>query len=288
MARTLDVAFYRELEDAYYVLTQQKVSKFEPHITMQTGVTGKSVDKNRIGTAEAGDITVANPDTTWVELPNSRRRANMQPKGWAHPLDSFDDAMLLTSPKSEITEACVSAINRACDRHWITAMLGNAIVVAASDSESTQALTRTIANGGTSLTLDKIREAMYWMDLMEVPEEDRFLAYSAYAKLSLLKYAEIGSKDYNPNVGAFMSGQVPTLFGFKPILTNLLPVTSSIRSCIAWAKPGFRGYKGTVEGISIGQRRDKWNAWEVQGKVIVGGVRMDENLVVKIDIDETK
>lgn len=287
MARTIDIAFYRELEDNYYVLTQQKVSKFESAITMKRDVTGKSVDANRIGTAEAGDITTSNGFTTYVELENSRRRANMQPKGWAYPLDSFDEAMLLTDPKSEITASAVAAINRACDRHWITAMLGSAIVVSAADAETTQALTLTIANGGTSMTLDKLRTAMYYMDLYEVSPEDRFIAISAYAKQSLLKYAEVGSKDYNPQVGAFINGTVPTLFGFQPILSNLLPKTGDVRSCIAWAKPGFKGYKGRIQEIWVGQNPARWNNWEIQGKVIVGGMRIDENLVVKVDIDET-
>ena len=287
MARTMDVAFVRQLEDMFYTFTQQQVSKLEPCITMKTGVQGKSVDKNRIGDAEAGDINDANSDTTWVTLAKSRRRANMQPKGWAHPLDSFDEAMLLTDPKNEITQKCVQAINRACDRHWIAALIGSAITVSAADAEGSQAITLTIADGGTSMTLDKIRQAMYYLDLYEVQEEDRFLVLSAYAKQSLLKYAEIGSRDYNPSVGAFISGSVPRLFGFQVVMSNLLAVASSIRSCIAFARAGFQGYKGVVEQISVGQRRDKWNAWEVQGKVIVGGVRMDENLVVQIDIDET-
>ena len=287
MSRTIDIAFERELEDMFYTLTQQKVSKFESKVSMVPNVKGKSHDVNRLGNQEAYDVNSANADTVILDLPHSRRRMNMQPKAWAAMIDTFDEVMLLTTPTSEYTQQCVAAINRAVDRHIITQMLGNAISVSAADAESNVALTLTIANGGTSMTLDKIRTAMYNFDVNEVDEADRYLAISPYAKLSLLKFAEIGSRDYNPSVGAFITGQVPTLFGFQTFVSTLLPVASSIRDCIAFARQGTKVGKGSIQEISIDKIPTKNNNWQVLGKVVIGTVRIDENLVQKIGVDET-
>jgi len=305
--RTIDTSYYRELEDMFYVLTQQKKSKLENLVTVRTGIKAKSWDKNRIDATEAYDVTAANADTILIEQPFSRRRMNLLPRAWAAMLDEFDEAMMLLSPESEYVQSCLAALNRRKDSVIIAAMTGTAVSVGAADDTAggytnvslpttggVLGIGQVIVDGGTGLTVEKLRQTMAILDANEFPPEDRHIAWSPVAKMQLLRTTEATSTDYN-TVRALVNGEIDTFLGFKFVTFGTkspgsasLSKSGNIRQCIAWHKSAVTFGSGAVRELSLKQRPDKNDNWQVLGKLLAGAVRMDEYGVVRLDIDESK
>jgi hypothetical protein len=306
--RTIDASFYRALDDTFYMLTQQKPSRLESRVSMKSGIRGKSYDVNRLDATEAYDITSANADTIIIEQPFSRRRMNLLPRAWAAMLDDFDEVMMLTDPQSPYTGQCLAALNRKKDFVIAASMLGTATTVGAADDTtggySTVSLPssggplgvgQVIANGGTGLTVDKLRQAMAILDSNEFPAEERFFAWSPVAKMQLLRTTEATSADYN-TVKALVGGSITSFMGFDFVTfgtknpgSAALPKSGNIRQCIAWHRSAVRAGFGLINNqIRVSERPDKNNNWQVLGKLLCGAVRLDEYGVVEVDIDETK
>jgi len=143
------------------------------------------------------------------------------------------------------------------------------------------------AGGGsnTSMTIAKIREAKRILDLNEAPAEDRILVVSAKEIADLLGTTEVTSNLFN-SVRALVDGDVNHFLGFNVIRTELLPVASSIRSCIAYQKNsavfvdgGKKSYMDVLPTQS--------HALQIRSTAVIGASRLLENGVVKISCDTT-
>jgi hypothetical protein len=138
----------------------------------------------------------------------------------------------------------------------------------------------------SSLTIAKIREAKRILDLNEAPAEDRILVVSAKEIADLLGTTEVTSNLFN-SVRALVDGDVNHFLGFNVIRTELLPVASSIRSCIAYQKNsavfvdgGKKSYMDVLPTQS--------HALQIRSTAVIGASRLLENGVVKISCDTTK
>ena len=143
------------------------------------------------------------------------------------------------------------------------------------------------AGGGsnTSMTIAKIREAKRILDLNEAPAEDRILVVSAKEIADLLATSEVTSNLFN-SVRALVDGDVNHFLGFNVIRTELLPVASNIRSCIAYQKNsavfvdgGKKSYMDVLPTQS--------HALQIRSTAVIGASRLLENGVVKISCDTT-
>lgn len=293
MSFQITEAFVNQYAANFYELGQQMTSRFSACVTMVPGIVGQSKAVERVGRAEAYDITTRHGDTKYVEVPHSRRWIDLADKGWAELVDELDEIRLLADPKSKYPKLAVQALNRAKDDIIYAAIRGTA-----RTGSGTQALPagQKIAEGGTGLTLAKLLATKEILDAAEVAGDtteaamnatgqavvyDRFIACSSKQLTNLYGTTEIKSVDYN-SVKALAQGQVDTFLGFKFIRSERLAKTGTTRFATAWCKPCVALGMGKDVVTSIDRMPSKNMAVQVYARMSVGAVRIEDEGVVEI------
>lgn len=298
--------FIQGVNTAVRQLSQQKKRKITGAIRWEEGVTGKTWPFQRIGSLDMVDAT-RDSDTTYLNPPQSKRRAVLLDKNAAVLLDRLDQVRELINPMSEFTQILVYARERQLDRFALSVpglsaagvagtavggILGLATVVdEAAESTSLAALPtgQQIVNGGTGLTMAKILQAKQLMDTAEVEEDDRFFFYSPIGMQKLLSDTQVTSSDYNTiqslTRGGFAEDQ--SWVGFKWRMTNRLPKAGNIRACVAVQRMCAAMAVGLITDIDVSMAPHKWNNPQAICKLSAGVVRVDDTGVVQVDIDES-
>jgi hypothetical protein len=280
-------------------LAQQKRSKSAGSTRRRDGVVGKTFPFNRIDQLEMGLITTRDGTTVYANPDQSKRRAVLQDYGLAVLIDEFDEIKTLTNPQSEHAQVLAYARERRIDRFLFSVpatgvggIIGLATTVdEAAETSGTQAMTAAnqIANGGTGLTMAKLRTAIGLLDNADVDENDRYMAASPDGILDLLSDSTVTSSDF-ASLKALEAGTFPmdhTWMGFHWRKTTLLPKTGNIRSAMAWQKNAVGLAVGLVSEVRISDNPERWNNTQVVIKLSAGAVRIDERGVVQIDYDES-
>ena len=163
------------------------------------------------------------------------------------------------------------------------------------------------------MTIDKIREARAKLQNngvdLDDPMNEAYLAVTPNQIEDLLANDKVTSTDYM-NVKALVSGAIDTFYGFKIVVSNLLPFVNTadgtanlswsasdvpaaaasaddIRGCFAWVKSGIRTGVGMGIETDIAKRADKRFNYYAYSAMRCGSVRMEEEKVVLIGCDET-
>jgi Phage capsid protein len=290
-------------------LAQQKKSKVMGAMRSKEGVVGKTWPFNRIGATSMAQVA-RDAQTTYVNPPQSKRRVVLIDFAVAVLIDEFDEVKTLTNPQSEHAQNIAYARNRTIDDLALgVAGLGTAgaagtavggflglatNVDEGAESTSTTALptAQQIVNGGTGLTMAKLRTAVKILKGADVEfdEEDMYIAYSAAAMSQLLSDNTVTSSDYS-TIQALMSGGFPSdamWMGLKWRMSNRLPsAAANIRSLPVWAKQAVGYAAAGVKEVQTGNDPGHWNNTFVMSKLSAGVVRIDDKGVVQIDIDES-
>jgi hypothetical protein len=206
--------------------------------------------------------------------------------GWADLTDVLDEPKMLIDPTSEYVKNAAYAMNRTLDSIVVPAFNANMTLVAADDTTSGSALTNTIANGGTGLTIAKLRQAVRMLDVNDVVEDDRYFVGSPIGKEDLLATTEVTSSDFN-SVRALVAGQIDTFLGMKFIWSTLLPLAGNIRSGFAWQKDAMCLAIGYEIRHFIEPRYDLNGSMQVRFLLSAGATRVDNAGVVMVDYDES-
>ena len=282
---------------------------------IKTGVVGKTAAFNVLDSVEMTAATTRDGDTVYLNPNQTKRRAILTDWHAAILIDEFDELKTLTNPQSEFIQALVAARNRKIDDFVLSAFgaaltggaMGLATVVNESgESTSTSALPtgtiyfrgqqvgtagQVIANGGTGLTLAKVRGAGYLMNAQAVDVQDRFMFYSPRGAEQLLRDPQVTSADFASvkrlEAGGF--GEDETWMGFKWRESTQLPLVSgtTIRGCVAIQKRGVGVAMGLVKEVRVSDAPHKWNNTQCVVKLSGGAVRILDPHVVEIDIDES-
>lgn len=292
------MAFYNEewfihaVSDNVTQLAQQKRQKTGGSYRVKEGVVGKTYPFQRIGQMELQPVTTRDADTQYANPPQSKRRAVLSDFSLAVLIDTFDELKMLANPQSEFAQILVYAREKRMDSIVLGAAIAAALNVDESaESTSSTALptTQIIVNGGTGLTLAKIRQTQRKMDESNVDENDRYFFYSPAGAEQLLRDPQVTSSDFNTIQvlarGGFRDDD--EWMGFKWRKSTRLAVASNIRSCIAWQKMAVGVAVAQVGGVEVDKAVHKNNNMQVLLKLSAGGCRVDDLGVVQVDIDET-
>lgn len=286
MSQEVPVAFVQQYKDNVVSLSQQRPSKLRDAVRVRDGVVGKSTNFERIGPTSAVALTTRHAPTPLVNSQHSRVRCSLGDWGWADLTDVLDEPKMLIDPTSEYVKNAAYAMNRTLDKIIVPAFNAALVLVNADDTTGTSALTNTIANGGTGLTVAKLRQAVRMMDINDVAEEDRYFVGSPYGKEDLLATTEVTSSDFN-SVKALVGGQIDTFLGMTFIWSTLLPITGNIRSCFAWQKDAMALAIGYEIRHFIEPRYDLNGSMQVRFLLSAGATRVDNAGVVQVDFDES-
>lgn len=303
MAWTADVNFKQSFEDTLILLAQENPTSFRGAVRVKSGLKSKRHHFDRLGGIEMEPVTARHQDTPLTPLTHSRRSVMFTDYALAELIDDLDEVRGLPSPESDYTRQFAAAYNRRVAQTIVAAAVGNATSTSSSDAASDVALPtgQIIANGGTGMTMAKLRQAARILDVNGVPSVDRYLAVSPFAIEDLLADTTVTSSDYM-TLNALQAGTIPDgsmIMGFKTIKVTdalgggsamaspILPKSGNIRQCLAWSKNAL-GLALVRDLITeIDKRPDKMNSTQVLVKVSIGAVRIEDEAVVRVDIDES-
>ncbi len=200
----------------------------------------------------------------------------------AVPIDKEDKLKMLLDPMSDYVSTLRKAAGRQFDDTIIAAFFADAVTAKDKGSTVSYDANMTIANASLGMTLAKVRAAKYELDSRDVPAEGRFIAHHAEQLYDLLGDTTLTSIDYN-TVKALINGEVDTFLGFKFIMTTRCTVTTLVRHCPYWHRDGLSLGVGQNPESKVDQRTDLSYLWQAYISMSVGAVRLQEEMVGKID-----
>jgi hypothetical protein len=283
MSTQITTAFVQQYSANIQMLSQQMGSLLRDKVRLES-VVGKNAFFDQVGSVTAVQKTSRHSDTPQIDTPHARRRVSLADYEFADLIDQQDKVRLLIDPTSSYAQAAAMAMGRAMDDVIISAALGTAYT--GETGSTSQANTNQIVHGSTGLTIAKLRTAKQTLDLGDVdPSIPRYIIVSPRQITDLLGTTEVTSSDFN-TVKALANGEVNSFLGFNFIVSNRLALSSTTRSCIAYAQDGIALAVGKDVNARIDERADKSYATQVYYCMSIGATRMEEAKVVEVQCTE--
>lgn len=298
MSTEITTSFVNQYSSNIQALVQQKGSKLRDLVGYES-VRGKNLFIDQIGQVAAVKKTTRHADTPRYDMPHKRRRLSLDTYHWADLIDNDDKVKMLIDPTSDYANAAAWAMGRAIDEAIVNAAFGSAYTGETGATEVALPQTQVIDGECSSkFTFDKLREVKRMFDKCDAPAEGRVIVLSAQQLDDLLSETKVTSADY-ASAKALVQGELDTFMGFKFVQLNaknaegglILPDVVSGdsvigRSCLAFQTDGLKlGIGQDIVG-KITERDDKCFATQVYYEMAIGAVRMQEELVVKINCKE--
>jgi hypothetical protein len=284
MSSQVTTAFVQQYSANVQLLSQQMGSLLRDKVR-QESVVGKNAFLDQVGSVTAIEKTSRHSDTPQIDTPHARRRISLADYEFADLIDQNDKVRLLIDPTSSYAQAAAMAMGRAIDDVIITAALGTAYTGETGSTSTANA--NQIVHGSAGLTIAKLRTAKQTLDLSDVdPSIPRHIIVSPRQISDLLNITEVTSSDFN-TVKALANGEINTYLGFNFIVSNRLTLSSTTRSCIAFAQDGLALGIGKDVNARIDERADKSYATQVYYCMSIGATRMEEDKVVEVQCTES-
>jgi hypothetical protein len=284
MSQFVTEAFAQQFADTFRLVAQQMPSRLESAVMLEPNIRGISKTVNRLGRRTASRRTARHSDTPLNDQPHSTRFIDLFDWEDGDLIDDQDKLRMLVDPTSDYLKGMIAALNRAKDQVVIDAAVGAARTAAAT----TVALPagQRILVGGTGLTKAKIFQAKRFFRRNEADEEageELYFVYSAAAMADVLADTQLTSADFQA-VQMIQQGSLKgTWMGFRWIPSELLPIASTTRTNIAFAKSGICLGMGEDIVTKVGEDPSKSFATRVYAKMTIGAVRVEEEKVVAVE-----
>lgn len=321
MSQLITEAHVRQFSSNVFHLSQQKGSRLRGLVRNESQK-GERAFYDRIGRVAAQLRTTRHGDTPQLDTPHSRRAVDLLDYEWGDMVDDQDKIRMLMDPTSMYAQAAAWALGRSMDEVILGAMNDSAKVGKEGTGPVEDLLNehKIVCTDGTAksslnvLTLRRIKRKLDQKDVDEMIP--RYIVVNALMLQSLLGETEVTSSDY-ASVKALVQGEIDTFMGFKFIRTELLKtageydpgqsspdtgvvyeattgelgsgvptIAANDRVGFAWAQDGILLATGQDITGRIGERPDKSFNTQVYAKMGIGGVRMEEDKVVKFFADE--
>jgi hypothetical protein len=284
MSNFVTEAFAQQFADTFKLVAQQMPSRLESAVMLEPNIRGISKTVNRLGRRTANRRTARHSDTPLNDQPHSTRFIDLFDWEDGDLIDDQDKLRMLVDPTSDYLKGMIAALNRAKDQVVIDAAVG----AARSAAATTVALPagQRILVAGTGLTKAKIFQAKRFFRRAEADEEsgeELYFVYSAAAMADVLADTQLTSADFQA-VQMIQQGSLKgTWMGFRWIPSELLPIASTTRTNIAFAKSGICLGMGEDIVTKVGEDPSKSFATRVYAKMTIGAVRVEEEKVVAVE-----
>lgn len=266
----------------------QGMGKLRNTVTLRTNVTGDAYKFARMGQGLANQKATQS-DVTPMDVSHARQTATLA--NWNAPeyTDIFDAATVNFDEKQELAKTIAKALTRREDQIIIDTMANGSYSTTPADADTGYS----IADGGTNLTVAKLREAaMRGLTDRNVDDDDRCLITTASGVESLLADPEVTSSDFNV-LKALVSGTLEGTnymgFNIKIIGRRVeggLPIAANIVSSFAYQKQAIGYAVGIDMKTSIDWIAQK-TSWLANGLLKSGAVMRENAGVVRINFDQT-
>jgi len=295
MSTQITTAFVEQYRNNVELLVQQRGSVLRDFVNVDNAIVGKTKFTEQIGSTEAQKKVSRHSDSPLVNTPHARRAYSLEDYEWGDLIDKNDKVRMLIDPTSSYAQAAAFAMGRAMDDVIIAAATGTAKTGVSggtdTDLPASQKVLKDSQDNDASpathgLSPQKLRAAMTIFHENSVPEdEEKFMVVSPKAIQSLLTHKEVASTDFN-TVRALVNGEIDTFMGFRFIISNRLAVASNVRDCFAYVRSGIELGVGQDVMARIEERPDKSFSTYVYYCMTIGATRLEEEKVVKIEVDE--
>ena len=254
---TIDTAFVKQYQSNLYILAQQRGSKFQPRVRVESITNAEQAYWDTLGVVAAQKITGRHSPTPNNEQEHGRRRADPEDYDTNSFVDKEDELKMLIQPTSQYMMRQADALGRTKDDILITAALGQA-------REGKEGATQyylyeeskgingdgTVSAIGTlpavatvtTMTLPKMLIMLQLFNDEDVdPDIPKHFATSPRTLTGMLDLEEVGSSDYNI-IKALVQGKVDTYAGFSWFWTNRLGTDAASNTAyreFAWAQDGL-------------------------------------------------
>jgi hypothetical protein len=309
----IDTAFVNQYGKTLDLVAETKGGKFTG-MSLEDTVTGEDAYYDQLGSVFATAVVDSGSDTDSPSdsISHLRRKLDLTNYEVGLLLDRFDKVQTLINPESEYVMRQVSSLMRKKDIEFIKGALGTASTGKAGAGTADLAADNKILQANAGLTIDKIREARAILQKngvdLDDPLNEAYLAVTPTQIEDLLGAEKATSADFM-NVKALVSGAIDTFYGFKIVVSNLLPFVNSadnvanlnwsasdvpsvsasddnVRANFAWVKSGIRTGVGINIETDIAKRADKRFNYYAYSAMRCGSVRMEEEKVVQIQVSE--
>ena len=310
----IDTAFVNQYGKTLDLVAETKGGKFTG-MSLEDTVTGEDAYYDQLGSVFATAVVDSGSDTDSPSdsISHLRRKLDLTNYEVGLLLDRFDKVQTLINPESEYVMRQVSSLMRKKDIEFIKGALGTASTGKAGAGSATLAAGNKILQANAGLTIDKIREARAILQKngvdLDDPLNEAYLAVTPTQIEDLLGAEKATSADFM-NVKALVSGAIDTFYGFKIVVSNLLPFVATntnvanltwsasdvpavsstddnVRANFAWVKSGIRTGVGINIETDVAKRADKRFNYYAYSAMRCGSVRMEEDKVVQIQVSES-
>ena len=250
---------------------------------------GSQTDVMREKTDRAG---ISRP----TDIPTAQRWVRPRPYEKITIYDEFDPIALgeLPDPEGPAIQTHSTVANRNKDIVLINGAIGTNQTGPTGVGTATLLAANQIAvtykNGGLNigLTLAKLTQSRFVLDVNEVPQPDRFFAYSAKQLNNLLTNVDqVANYLYN-EVKALVDGKIQRFLGFDFRLTQLLPVTAAgVRTNVFWQKRFLKMGIGTEQRTHVDILPMRQHALQIRTVMLLDVTRIEDAGVGTCACDET-
>jgi len=289
----VEKALVQQFSSNFGILSQQKQSRLEGSVTVESGIIGTSKRIDDIGSNEAEDVIVRGTPLGSKELPHQGRYVDLTDSEWWSHVYQMDAQKMLADPKSPYLGQGVAAQNRKKDLRIIAALGGSARQIKADGTSENIVLpaAQKIAHSNLGLTRAKIVQGLEILGLANAIDDDEMtdmltLVITQRQISDVLNDDKLTSADYNA-VRLLMDAKVDVFLGAKWKKTNLLTKTAGIRYCYMFVKSGCVLGIGKEIASNITVRGDlHGQPWQPYNWMSTGAVRREDVKVVEIACKE--
>jgi len=282
MSQFITEAFVHQFADNFIHVAQQKTSRLESCVSVESGIKGMSKSINRLGQRTAQRRTIRHADTPINDQPHSTRFVDLFDWEDGDMIDDQDKIRMLTDPQSEYVQAMVTSLNRAKDDVIISSLGGTSRSATGNIAQPT---VQRIAVGGTGLTRAKLFQARRMFRQNECDDEageELFMLYHAQAINDVLADTQLTSSDFTA-VQMLQNGTLSGKWmGFTWVPIERTPRVGTTRFTYAFAKSGVRLGVGENIMTRIGEDPGKGFNVRIYAKMSIGAVSIEEEKVAEI------
>lgn len=227
----------------------------------------------------------------------SRRWVFPQDGELSQMIDTFDELRTIVDPKSQYLTNASYATGRAWDDAIIAAAFGTSYTgqdAAALSAETWASLGSTVVvdddfdGTNTGLTVAKLIEArrIFRHYHVDIESDPLTIVIGSSQEANLLNQTTVVNTDYNDRP-VLVDGRLTRYVGFDIVVSERLPLSSTTRSCIAFAKSGL--YLGIWKDLAndVSQRKDLSSLpWQLYTAATFGATRIEKGRVVEVQCED--
>ena len=283
MSNQITQAFVRQYRTDVEHLLQTDGSVLRPYVMWgtYTGEGGRPV--NQIGAVTAQKVTTRHGDTPYADTPHASRW--VEPQDYEVPadlIDTEDKLRILIDPAGPYQKSHAMALGRSIDQEILDNIFATSKTGPQGGSSEPWNSAYTIAAGGKSLTVAKMKEALRLLMAARNRRTDRrIMVISSQEHDALLNEPQVINGDYSKEM-VLESGMIKRFLGFDIEVLEELQDDGTDRSIPVWVPSGVHcGMWNDVKSY-IDPMPTKRYATQVYSKATFGATRTQIGKIVEI------